>query len=45
LHVQERPEGVVEVCATVQRGGRVAALALRLEGFDGRWRCTVLQGV
>lgn len=45
LHVQERPEGVVEVCATVQRGPRLTALALRLEGFDGRWRCTHLQGV
>jgi hypothetical protein len=44
LHLQERPEGVVEVCATVQRGGRLAALALRLEGLDGRWRCTELAG-
>lgn len=45
LHVQERPEGVVEVCATVVRGPRLAALALRLEGQDGRWRCTDLAGV
>jgi hypothetical protein len=45
LHVQERPEGVVEACATVQREGRVVALALRLEGFEGRWRCTELLGV
>ena len=45
LHVQERPEGVAEVCATVQRGPRLAAVALRLEGLDGRWRCTELVGV
>ena len=45
LHVQERPEGVAEVCATVDRGGRAVALALRLEGLDGRWRCTDLAGV
>lgn len=45
LHVQVRPEGVVEACATVRRDGRVVALALRLEGFEGRWRCTELVGV
>lgn len=45
LHVQERPEGIVEVCATVERGARLAALALRLEGLDGRWKCTELLGV
>jgi hypothetical protein len=45
VHVQERPEGVVEACATVQRDGRLGALALRLEGFEGRWRCTELVGL
>lgn len=45
LHVQERPEGVAEVCGTVQRGSRVVAVALRLEGMDGRWKCTELVGV
>ncbi len=45
LHLQERPEGVVEVCATVERGTRAGAFALRLEGLDGRWRCTELLGV
>ena len=45
VHVQERPEGVVEACATVQRNGRYAALGLRLEGFEGRWRCTELVGL
>lgn len=45
LHVQERPEGVAEVCATVAVGGRAAAYALRLEGVDGRWCCTELAGL
>ena len=45
LHVQQRPEGVAEVCATVRQGSRFGALALRLEGVDGRWRCTELAGV
>lgn len=45
VHVQEHEEGVAEVCATVRRGDRVTALALRLEGVDGGWRCTALDGV
>lgn len=45
LHLQQRPEGIVEACATVVRGARSGALALRLEGLDGRWRCTALAGV
>ena len=45
LHVQERPEGVAEVCATVRRGSRMAAIALRLEGIGGRWCCTELAGL
>jgi hypothetical protein len=46
LHVQQRPEGVVEACVSVVAGqGRVRALALRLEGHDGRWRCTALDGL
>jgi hypothetical protein len=44
VHVQERPDGVAEVSATVRRGGRYAAVALRLEGVDGQWRCTELAG-
>ena len=36
-------EGVVEASAVVSRGGRVNALALRLERADGRWRCTALE--
>jgi hypothetical protein len=45
VHVQVRPEGVVEVCATVQRGPRTGALALRLEGRAGAWCCTELAGL
>lgn len=45
LHLQEHPEGVAEVCATVQRGGRAAAFALRFEGIDGQWCCTELAGL
>lgn len=44
LHVQERPEGVAEVCATVRRGARSAAVAFRLDAVDGAWRCTELVG-
>jgi hypothetical protein len=36
-------EGVAELCATVQAGRRVRAVAFRLEARDGRWRCTRLQ--
>jgi hypothetical protein len=45
VHVQTREDGVAEVCATVRRGGRMTALALRLEGVSGAWRCTALTGV
>lgn len=45
VHVQARPEGVAEVCATVLRGTRAGALALRLEGVGGRWCCTELVGL
>lgn len=45
VHVQQRPEGIAEVCATVRNGERTLALALRLEGLDGRWKCTELLGV
>ena len=45
LHVQLRPEGVAEVCATVLRDGRPSALALRLEGLGGRWTCTDVAGL
>jgi hypothetical protein len=43
VHVSEPVDGVAEVCAIVQQGPRCRAIALRLEGADGRWRCTALQ--
>lgn len=43
VHVSEPVDGVAEVCAVVQHGSRCRALALRLEGVDGRWQCTALQ--
>jgi hypothetical protein len=36
-------DGVVEVCATVEVGSRVRAVALRAEAQHGRWMCTRLQ--
>lgn len=44
VHVQQRPEGIAEITATVRRGDRYGAIALRLEGRDGAWRCTELVG-
>ncbi|HEU0132642.1 MAG TPA: Rv3235 family protein [Mycobacteriales bacterium] len=41
--VSEPVPGVAEVSAVVQRGARAGALALRLEGVDGRWLVTALQ--
>lgn len=43
VRVCEPADGVAEVCAVVHDGIRHRALALRLEGSDGRWRCTVVQ--
>jgi Family of unknown function (DUF6459) len=43
LHVSEPADGVAEVCALVRRGSRSTAVALRLEGMDGRWQCTALE--
>jgi hypothetical protein len=43
MRVDEPAEGVAEVSAVVRRGDRHRAVALRLEGADGRWRCTALQ--
>lgn len=49
VHVQTRPDGVGEACATVKRrtpaGVRAVALALRVEGLEGRWCCTELDGL
>jgi hypothetical protein len=42
IRVCEPRDGVVEVSVVVEAGHRCRALAMRLEGLDGRWRCTVL---
>jgi hypothetical protein len=43
VRVSEPIDGVAEVCAILQQGPRCRAIALRLEGIDGRWQCTALQ--
>ena len=43
VHVTEPADGVAEVSALVRRGVRCTAVALRLEGMDGRWQCTALE--
>ncbi|WP_163508870.1 Rv3235 family protein [Fodinicola acaciae] len=43
VRVDEPADGVAEACAVVTHHGRSRAIALRLEGYDGRWRCTYLQ--
>jgi hypothetical protein len=45
VHAQTWPEGSAEACATVRRHGRFVAVALRLEGRDGRWVCTAVEGL
>ncbi|HEX5995423.1 MAG TPA: Rv3235 family protein [Jiangellales bacterium] len=36
-------DGVAEASAVVQVGRRCRAIAMRLEGLDGHWRCTALE--
>jgi len=43
VHACEPVDGVAEISAVARRGGRAHAVAARLEGVDGRWRCTALQ--
>jgi hypothetical protein len=43
IHISEPRGHAVEVCAIVQHRERTTAMALRLEGVDGRWQCTALQ--
>ena len=43
VHVSEPVDGVAEISAVARRDGRAHAVAARLEGIDGRWRCTALQ--
>jgi hypothetical protein len=42
VHLSEPRDGVAEACAVVDTGPRRRALALRLEGANGQWRCTAL---
>lgn len=42
IHVSEPADGVAEVCAIVSSADRTRAVAARLEGSDGKWRCTAL---
>lgn len=42
VHVSEPADGVVEASAVAVGGPRARAVAVRLEGWDGRWRCTRL---
>jgi hypothetical protein len=43
VHLSEPVDGVAEISAVARRAGRAHAVAARLEGIDGRWRCTALQ--
>lgn len=43
VRAAEPAEGVAELCATVETGRRVRAVAMRLEEHRGHWRCTRLQ--
>lgn len=43
VRATEPAEGIAELCATVETGNRVRAVAMRLEERQGRWRCTRLQ--
>jgi hypothetical protein len=43
VHVSQPADGVAEVAALVRRGARSTAVAMRLEGLDGRWQCTALE--
>lgn len=45
VHVCEPANGVVEASAVIAGGTRPRALALRLEGWRGRWICTALEWV
>lgn len=42
IHVHETDDGVAEVSSVFGTANRSFALALRLEGLDGRWRATSL---
>jgi hypothetical protein len=43
VRVCEPADGVAEVCAVVSGQHRTHAIALRIEGHDGRWRVTAFE--
>jgi hypothetical protein len=43
IHVHETDDGVAEVSSVFGTPNRAFALAIRLEGLDGRWRATNLE--
>lgn len=43
MHLAEPVDGVVEAAAVVRVEARYRAIAFRLEGWNGRWRCVRLQ--
>ncbi len=43
MHLAEPADGVIEAAAIVRVGARYRAIAFRLEGLQGRWRCVRLQ--
>jgi hypothetical protein len=43
IRICQPGDGVVEASVVVETRGRCRALAMRLEGLDGRWRCTALE--
>jgi hypothetical protein len=43
IRVCQPSDGIAEASVVVQSGPRCRALAMRLEGLDGRWCCTVLE--
>jgi hypothetical protein len=42
VHCQEHDPGLADGVAVVRRGGRVSAVAMRLDARDGRWTVTDL---
>lgn len=45
VHLCQPADGVAEASLLLHGGSRPRALALRLEGWDGRWVCTVCEWV
>lgn len=43
VHVTSPTPTSAEVCVVIARGTRCGAVALRLDGLDGRWLCTALE--